>query len=1173
MGGERKTNTFMDTKPIITYTGDEKLFSTLENSLSQAIPADMVEWRRSFSRPIKQVKLGAMFVPFSKDILPTEKDWHLIKQPIFHIYWSECSDVDTYKASIRDDIDTWLKTLTQYQIQDWMIVLVETYDIKKTNKLLPRTTVLDKIRSDFASKNGDRCFSVINSVKSEMRSAESWRGLINRIRHLMLVAYDKTLSHFEDIIREQRESRNHPNWNFCHYFLLQEELAFVLQMLGLHDEALVQYDELDALFTQFVLNSNAGDTPIWLNLFQTPLNNWAGVNLSNGTNHHLRYLLAECKASLLDLRSYLFSRQCAMLLALNKPWEVAQRCLSFVHNTLSELRILEVQRPEGSIECWSFLCALEVLQACQLSSYNIDNNQQLDLCSLHTASLWALARDKLGDLGKLCGLMPGNEPSSEQLHTVVYLIAGMGDSESQIEGKLTPTDKLKEALSSKEAFKKQYLEHAELAMGTYKHVGRIRSARLIGKELAQFYSELGENQKAVAFLSDALKTYTDEGWAHLAAQTQLELAQCYKRMDDVEKYTKVCAAIASLDVLHVTVRNTYFAEMFGYMKMISSPQPLLIELGCAFVILSMEVKVMDKVVQDCVVNIEISVQSLFPREVKCTMASISIEEIQKPLVPNKKKGSKLPAEPTIPLLSKCTLEDMKPFDPTLLQLQVYSYLDYKEDKSLGSASVVHRNTKPVVRRSDSTKHRKPSVNAKGDFSRALSCDGFIMKPSVNTFTLVRRVDQPGFYKVGQLSLVIEEKLEFLSPVLNPRLCYEVAKTQPTISLKCGRDLLAGLPQDIELIIMSGSIKIEKEMKLKLRTSRGLAVQIDGSQEAMSKELEIPLPVCEPFQTIRLQLKVLADLPPKKDTLSMEHKLNIQCPWGSEEGIPFHFGPPLMSTMKLHTAKRRKFLQIVVTGLTTQLLQLTEPELTTVTSIDVTFKSLNPIAGQRLVIGNGINVSFMWELEIGKDEKSMMPIKTDFRVKYMPINDTEELSDLRTNDDPLHIHNLQRVENASSVYRCNFDITDYVTLFTVSSKVEPAGNGGEFCRAGSMCHLYLTVTRLLPSPNPNPPPQLMYEVLADQAMWAVCGRTAGIVSLEVLEKQSVTLDVMPLTSGYLPLPVVRLSRYIPAPESKSDIRKSEIGSVPRLEPFSPGQVYNASKAQQVHVLPAAPSEAN
>ena len=35
-------------------------------------------------------------------------------------------------------------------------------------------------------------------------------------------------------------------------------MAFVFEMLGLFDEALVQYDELDALFTQFVLNSAVG---------------------------------------------------------------------------------------------------------------------------------------------------------------------------------------------------------------------------------------------------------------------------------------------------------------------------------------------------------------------------------------------------------------------------------------------------------------------------------------------------------------------------------------------------------------------------------------------------------------------------------------------------------------------------------------------------------------------------------------------------------------------------------------------------------------------------------------------------------------------------------------------------------------------------------------------------
>lgn len=61
-----------------------------------------------------------------------------------------------YKATVREEIEAWLKILGENNIQDWMIVLVETYDIKKTNKLLPRTTVLDKIRSDFASKHGDR---------------------------------------------------------------------------------------------------------------------------------------------------------------------------------------------------------------------------------------------------------------------------------------------------------------------------------------------------------------------------------------------------------------------------------------------------------------------------------------------------------------------------------------------------------------------------------------------------------------------------------------------------------------------------------------------------------------------------------------------------------------------------------------------------------------------------------------------------------------------------------------------------------------------------------------------------------------------------------------------------------------------------------------------------------
>lgn len=61
-----------------------------------------------------------------------------------------------YKTSLKEKIQKWIRDLEKFNVQDWMIVLVETYDLKKGNKLLPRTTVLDKLRNDFASKHADR---------------------------------------------------------------------------------------------------------------------------------------------------------------------------------------------------------------------------------------------------------------------------------------------------------------------------------------------------------------------------------------------------------------------------------------------------------------------------------------------------------------------------------------------------------------------------------------------------------------------------------------------------------------------------------------------------------------------------------------------------------------------------------------------------------------------------------------------------------------------------------------------------------------------------------------------------------------------------------------------------------------------------------------------------------
>lgn len=56
---------------------------------------------------------------------------------------------------------------------------------------------------------------------------------------------------------------------------------------------------------------------------------------------------------------------------------------------------------------------------------------------------------QLLELGELCGLLPDQEKSSANLHAVVMLSAGIADSD--------PSEKLKHALSSKDAFTKEYL--------------------------------------------------------------------------------------------------------------------------------------------------------------------------------------------------------------------------------------------------------------------------------------------------------------------------------------------------------------------------------------------------------------------------------------------------------------------------------------------------------------------------------------------------------------------------------------------------------------------------------------------------------------------------------------------------------------------------------------------
>lgn len=75
-------------------SGDHQLFSHLESAITEGLPQETVEWKRSYGRPPRAVNLNASFqtskngVDAPKEqIKPIKK---LLGSEVLHTYWIEC---------------------------------------------------------------------------------------------------------------------------------------------------------------------------------------------------------------------------------------------------------------------------------------------------------------------------------------------------------------------------------------------------------------------------------------------------------------------------------------------------------------------------------------------------------------------------------------------------------------------------------------------------------------------------------------------------------------------------------------------------------------------------------------------------------------------------------------------------------------------------------------------------------------------------------------------------------------------------------------------------------------------------------------------------------------------------------------------------------------------------
>uniref|UniRef100_A0A674BVV1 Trafficking protein particle complex subunit 10 n=1 Tax=Salmo trutta TaxID=8032 RepID=A0A674BVV1_SALTR len=1211
----------VSSKPVL-FSAVDALFTSLYTPLAQQLPREPMEWRRSYGRAPKMIHLEANFVQFKEELLPKEGNKALLTFPFLHIYWTDCCDTEVYKASVRDNMMRWQGNLRLHGSADWVIVVVETSDAKKKNKtnILPRSSLVDKIRNDFCNKQNDRCVVLSDPLKDSSRSQESWSTFLLKLRTLLLMSFTQNLGRFEEDMRTLREKRNQPGWSFCDYFMVQEELAFVFEMLQQFEDALLQYDELDALFTQCVLNFGAGDGANWLGSFCSPVKSWTGLLLRRPIDMEKRDGIQRGQASLLELRSYLFCRQCTLLIFLQRPWEVTQRALELLHNCVQELCLLEVSMLEGALDCWVFLSCLEVLHRIE----GCCDQAQLEANVSHTVGLWAYATDKLKSLGYMCGLVSEKGPLSLELNRTVDLLAGLGDENAETGEGGSPYKKLKEALSSVEAFERHYLVSSDM-----KH---------------------GNPEQAESFLQNALRSYVSEGWSLPVTHTRKQMAECQKLLGKTENYLQTSALLAGDANLTNEERIHFCQEILTFANQSTGSKAQKVALSMSYFAQLKQLQFRPAtatVHSGTALQVELCLRSLMPVAVPLEQlaASVHLNLEQGETIGNTRGPQRRPYPGTVLFpLGNSSAVHPSAAGPSL-ELEEIQDRSPSDPRTLNSTGMVCKNTHLVMRRHDSSPSPdtpnlvSPVPVVMDDGAKMLMSGDVTLLPGNNSIVFSVPSQELGTYTLRQLCATVGQ-VQFVLPHISPLVQYEVYSQEPqltvepltglslSLSLSLTHLLLAGLTQRAKVRLQTGHYTVKKEDALQLTkidsmlilTSSSCPATIFNSTthilhdsvlfiQSSDKVTCISLPPTPPYHTLEFQLEVLCAIPsdlirPENQRLtngeirqrprSYSHPdnhmtMSIDCPWSIySTPISLTFYIPFKAKHSLLSAGNRKYIQVCLQNVSDVTFHLMDQRLTDHES-SLELQSLNTKA-QQLVYSKQ-SVYCVWNVRW----KENMPLCLQCVFSASFSSASEEVS-------------------AFKPYHYEFQL-ERVTIM-------PAA-GQQNCHSGSLCGLEMSITRLAEPEDDGGTEEkgqteteevcstkLMYEVADSSSSWVVYGRSSGLVSMpaDANANYKVQVELMPLFAGHLPFPDIKVFKYLPPsansasqPDTDSCVENDTLslldrpldnqgdtasirsqGSVhsvgsgehqsrvlpmPCLEPFSPGQVFNHSQGCQVLVLPS------
>ncbi|KAL3467634.1 trafficking protein particle complex subunit 10 [Aspergillus heterothallicus] len=313
----------------------------------------------------------------------------LRQTPYLKIYILRCDDNDTYKTTARKALREWIKShgssstsststpatsQEKHDAFEWLILhVVQDGDEKAapTSKWgRTTTTVLEKIKADFngSSKSAvDRVAQLRlpkqGSSQKPPELADQIEDFVEKIKNGILASFDLRVAQYEEDIKEKDSQRNLPGWNFCTFFILKEGLARGFENVGLFEDALLGYDELAIGLDAAIHEQLEGSSEQHGSAFLTYSRDWqekakaaldarvepenpgedgevapiADIDPEdfpiNPVKKSYREMILSSNISIFDFRTYIFSRQLALLLRASRAPSLLGDDMDVSHNS------------------------------------------------------------------------------------------------------------------------------------------------------------------------------------------------------------------------------------------------------------------------------------------------------------------------------------------------------------------------------------------------------------------------------------------------------------------------------------------------------------------------------------------------------------------------------------------------------------------------------------------------------------------------------------------------------------------------------------------------------------------------------------------------------------------------------------------------------------------------